>query len=694
MDKPNKDFDAWLDALALNDPMRSLSLLLDNDHDFIHQPQDPIPAISGLEVPEMSPDEVYPPILADVMSEYADWSEDGNLQQARAMMAMSVPDSTQLENLPAEILLQIVRNLSPHDLVTLAVYHPSVFWNPERRLDIFRLDAKDQLLVRDGYRKSLLDIVIMRFSVDIVEKVLDTYMAVHHGFLHGSLPDGILPPTDDGLPIPLTPLLERIRAKFSQRTVDLPPLWVAIHTCRLDVVKMLLRKGVKASTSRNTFPRAGQAPIRILPKLGLNSVEYAVELVLNPQNFYGNINHARNRRLEEIAIELLPYLPNELPFTRDIVPRHEIELGPSILEKAAEVAMIDFSKLLFQRHHEEYAKPENLPLLNDLKVMAARHAIRSPYPAAVELVRLFLNNTGPSVDANWGYSIFREIYFLPQIANLEAALEIMLERSIAGFEPGRPMFLQYYTDDRNLEGLQRLLPLITNSGVQNLAMDCLKEAFRKNRFYAMAPRALHWLIKTSNIIDAQVALRYAIRYRNRRAFDHLSHRIEELGGSIDDKIPYGTHTASGGVPPPSFFGTPLNWAIRSNNYYHATSLLLKGANPSSVDANLRHRVRILRDIIRREYGSIKCQELVWPAHEMILNSPTEERCRIALSYVFAKMLDDRRHPLPPRPARPLQDPSLPADHTDNLSEDDSEWSGEGYTHSWINRSFWEYETDH
>ncbi|KAI0438403.1 hypothetical protein F4803DRAFT_535080 [Xylaria telfairii] len=204
-------------------------------------------------------------------------------------------------------------------------------------------------------------------------------------------------------------------------------------------------------------------------------------------------------------------------------------------------------------------------------------------------------------------------------------------------------------------------------------------------------RIRQWLLDNvqPEVLDGTM-LRMAIRHRDITTASTVLTSMLERGEPIDQRLP---RALDAPIDPDAWevlsywTETPLTFALVQENYHEAATLLSRGANPSLVPPNIRHRVCKVRD--RLNAGIIDPQVLVYRNIPLPDGSvPTEANAKEALDYCFRRLIFDPECPIPPY-VRTLRHVDLAYDAPDNDSvrEDGPEHDSEIHGHYLVGHTF-------
>ncbi|KAH8159650.1 hypothetical protein CIB48_g8590 [Xylaria polymorpha] len=159
------------------------------------------------------------------------------------------------------------------------------------------------------------------------------------------------------------------------------------------------------------------------------------------------------------------------------------------------------------------------------------------------------------------------------------------------------------------------------------------------------------------------SLRYAIQHRESRTVAFIAQSMLSRGQPVDEPLPRGPDRENTG----HWCHTPLTYALARESYLQAAVLLSLGADIDRIPPNIRHRVRVVRDRIIAGYiPDIAAFVYRDPDHTVF--TPSEvNTAKLALNYVFDRLLDDPSHPVP-NYVRTRRYPNLPLDHQNNASD--------------------------
>ncbi|KAI8635586.1 hypothetical protein F5Y19DRAFT_482780 [Xylariaceae sp. FL1651] len=561
-------------------------------------------------------------------------------------------------NIPVEVLLEILSSVGRQDQVSLARAFPDQFMNP-KRVDIFALDARHQLSIPTSPRVSwaverarsplLLEAIQAgSYSIELIARVLDTYLAVDNCFLDSHFPSNTL----------------------VTRNV-LPPIYAAAGAGRLDIVQLLLKQGADASDTRRSpvVTSGGQT--------FLSPFNYAVDLAGRSSSYFPTQDRARDLNFEDIGLELAPASSataystyNASLVTNFGVPSQGLRFSPEMMS-ALRGGLGRVALYLLQRYE---ANPDpavgSSSSFNNMTSAALYAAVTSPFPEMAPVVTYMLNRGTQWRDMFLHRRILRAALSNGNIETAAAALQWQLENNSPELDGSVEFIASLVRNDSNIDEAKRLVTLLVTANRVNDQTDVVRAAIAAG---ANAFNTRQWLLQNIDTLNG-VTLRHAIRHRDRDVVQLILEAFAARGISYDADLwaePASVYTGTHSPPPPEFFSTPLTWALAQNNYYHAAHLLALGADPGRVRPNVRHRVRRLRDFLRSGAPGFDIRELVFRGkHEGGAAPPSDEALQSAMEYVFVRMLDDENKPIPDRV---LRNPNLDPDDPANDSPYSSEW---------------------
>ncbi|TGJ81899.1 hypothetical protein E0Z10_g6877 [Xylaria hypoxylon] len=567
-------------------------------------------------------------------------------------LAYNPPNNINLDALPTELLIKISEHMNPQQRIATAFERPLDYMNINR-FHLFTEDAHRQLRIatyegvteeQERRRRPLvLDAIAYGFSIDQIAQILDIYEQIciekqidRHVFLNSAFPDNRpahLPPPN--------PEVQHIR-----RTV-LSPLHVAVQHRRLDVIRYLIERGAN-------LKQAILYPER-------TPFQYALELASRWWAHFETYSLLRTEEYEQIAIELVQHSVGAA-FTDDF-QGISLEMHLALQGGLERTAMI----LL------DIFKASN-PVLNQ----AARTSLVNIRNEMLDDVL----NSYPEMPGLFGYLLADGARYFAGVSMTTIALEAgRIDMAVyalqseaqdrAGDEEAYLLSIRAICvcalHDNNARAVQRL--------VRELAI--LQDDTSINMILAFAisahvnsVRIRTWILDNTNSANGST-LRHAICFRHMATTSFIMHRLAASGQSVDDLLlddsPFVMREENGWV----WTQTPLAFALAQENYHAASQLLSVGANPDGVPANIRHRVRKLRDRCRATLIGDAVQ-FIFKGRQHFQGpepAPTQAVALDTLNYVFVRMLDDPAHPLPPYVRFGLPQGDLEADHPDN----DSEW---------------------
>ncbi|KAI1758275.1 hypothetical protein F4782DRAFT_544609 [Xylaria castorea] len=563
--------------------------------------------------------------------------------------------ATFFDSLPTELLIQIIEELEREDQIRAAFIYPHLFMN-DNRLNIFTADAYYQLnmrtyslyntLSREAWvdrlrtlRNPLIFDAILpesgSFGVDELDIILKQYEKVcidnqidPQAFLNSAFPDNRpanAPPPSNG-----------------PYTLDLmSPLHGAVEAGRMDIVEYLIQRG--ADVNRQWY--CWRAEGLVTP------FEYGLQF----RAFFRNIgvSQSRIRQIDEI-IERLLYTSTAAAFTADFHATDE-------LNTAIFAGMDHLVFLLLQRF-------ENL--VNDNRGSREHQAVRNSVLQSVltsdfpmpQSIRFMLDHGG-----NFSF-INRRV------------TESVTEATVpSGIEDNMVCALQWELETEAVElpfAIGAIAALATRDAALDMLRPLAREFIRHNHYRGQArllgysiiagtdaPLTREFLLSAvrDEVLNGE-ALRVAIRHGDRNTAARIIQSIRLRGQSIDEPVPM----EQGVTNISHWYNTPLTYALAQENYYEAATLLSIGADPNQIPPNIRHRVRVVRDRINAGYIADIAFFVFRRRNLDAYPVPIVREAEWALNYVFTRLLDDPRYPMP-NYVRTRRNEDVPNDHPANDS---------------------------
>ncbi|GAW14247.1 hypothetical protein ANO14919_036470 [Xylariales sp. No.14919] len=557
------------------------------------------------------------------------------------------PNTISLDQLPSELLVQILNKLNVQDRIATAFDRPNDFMNVNR-YHLFVDDANRQLQIptypvpetgnaEQVQRPLVLEAIAHGFSVyqiaqmlDIYEEVCEAHQVNSHTFLNSDFPSNrpayVPPPGPESSHI--------------ARNVQ-SPLHVAVHHRRLDVVKYLIQRGANPSQITR-YPN--QTPF-----------QYALTLVSRWWRYFEEHDAERNRQLEDIALELEPD-SGSTPYTRDLQDI-TLELYQALSGGLARLVLVMLRTTMYRGLLLTDAQ---IGLIQDRQTEILNEVLVA-YPP-MPTVLAFLLGRGTVYDEG----IFLEAARAGRMDLAITTLTWVSRNGVRNYRSASRDIGRLAHSDENLPLVQRFVGLLRDMGHNTTITSILGQAI-----YATpdSPETKKWLLDNTNTPN-DVILRHAIALRDMGTTALMAQRIIAAGQTIDSVLDIGSGLYAQG----NWSDTPLTFALAQENYHAASQLISLGADPGLVPANIRHRVRRNRDRVFAYQSQLQnpslvdalfrgrqdCQDGgVAPTLEMVVN---------AVNYVLARMLDDTRYPLPEYHRPSLRNEDVDEDHRDNDSE--------------------------
>ncbi|KAI0438392.1 hypothetical protein F4803DRAFT_555060 [Xylaria telfairii] len=553
-------------------------------------------------------------------------------------VSTSPSPATYFDVLPTEILLIISEELYEPDRIRLALTLPQVFMN-SNRLNVFVVDCVHQLNIRtyrlahlppavwlDHVRRLrhplILDAIHPdegdHFRVDEIEIILNEYETEctangidPHAFLNSVFPDhrpADVPPPSNG-----------------PYTLDLmTPLHMAVEAGRVDVVQYLIRRG--ADPRQTCFfwvANASRTPLQ-------RGIDLAAQLTVSP-------DRTQSLRIEDAALELArfstttAYEPNS-DLTEDM--------------RRAVFACCDRLVLLFL---QRYQNLDNVDRSSD-SFQTARNELLSlvltsmhPMPQTISYMlanggnfRFINRNVWVSVtsEALGGGNPFN---IIGNPVNIATALEWELETHAPELHDAINSLYGLATDDTNIDVVRMAANVLIRRQYLHGQSRLLHASI------VAGPNAAHtreYLLNavSSDLLDGH-NLRAAIQSRDSRTAGFIRQSMLSRGQSIDDPLTTARDLGHVGY----WFHSPLTFSLTSNNYLEAAILLSLGADINRIPAAVRQQVSVVRDRIIT--GDIE-NPAAFVYNTLDPHALDVNAAELALSYVFARLLDDPSRPLP------------------------------------------------
>ncbi|KAI1310700.1 hypothetical protein F5Y03DRAFT_403064 [Xylaria venustula] len=585
-----------------------------------------------------------------------------------ANQSNSVPDIPALETLPTELLIRIVRQLSPADQIKIAFVVPHLFMNSDR-FHIFFDDANYQLNIPTYSSNTspekldqwplILEAIASRVSLEQIGRMLDLYEELciarqvdPHVFLNSDFPDN----RPSSMAGPDTPMVLRNL---------LTPLHVAIVFQRKDVIQHLIDRGANIR----------QEVLGISGRNSLNPLQYAILLISTWERRFDEASPFLKFICEDIALGLLlTYFPEVSAYTDDhqaLTPEmRDALLGGSdrlvtlFLERAETSAneFDDVARLARQNLRNlvlERILNSGFPMPD-----ALRYILRSG--AQITQTISFLNGT-------WDSMTFAGV-MNQQVEHAAIGFRWEWETGSQTLHAAAQFLLGLTASDAFLHLVLPLAQVLIDLNDVDNQVHLLVNSIKAGQ---EAFQIRNWLLSNTKAAGG-VALRFSIILRDRTSTAFIIERFIRAGENIDAQLPLNSpHSPANNVDDPHrfpyWYANALTFSLAERNYHSAAQLLSVGAAASLVPTNIKHRVRKTRD--RLSSGLIlNPVHYIFKGIEMPDGSePTKHEAIQAFTYVFTHILDNPAAPLPPYP-RQRRNPVLPTDHPQNDSDDDVYYS--------------------
>ncbi|KAJ8126653.1 hypothetical protein O1611_g6985 [Lasiodiplodia mahajangana] len=655
----------------------------------------------------------------------------GDLLEGFARLSIANPNPDRFDLLPTELLVEIYNQLPTYDKLRLAYTYPHLFANSDRinvfYLDVLgqmRIPPHTRVgMEEEAERRPLLLAAIeLGFSVDVIRNILDHYEAIcrAEGIDFNILLNCSFPDKPEDISLPATPSSsdgddDNMADDDDDEDLDRPPthkreIWSPLHVAishgLFDVAELLISRGANIHRVVDVLfgfeaeHRYQYQMLRTMTLIPMNPFHLALDAATNSWLNFTTIDPARDAEMRRLARRLGELTQRDVPFT---AYQPDLQLASSdILSLIA--GDIEEPYIVTEAHLIEMLESPEVGGIWALdRILTYSLRSRRPLPNLIRWLR-----------AHHGYSPrYRgdtAFWFtLENLRNVENVVEVYrwdLQHGRFELRFNTMRIMQLVYQEQNFGLLQRLTQLIIGSdydyGHQLLLWAALDVGSytRVGQWLleAITPyysgRGLGPAIEGGNNDAAEnnalvgninrflnngaprsddLSLRRAIAYGNNHVVNQLLDNMHDEGLDIDGELfppdqryqslIYGASR----IDSRGFYGSALNTAIAERNWIDAANMLERGASPSRVRPNLRHRVRRLRSRFQRahEFGP------VLQANVPIPLGRTDNEVAEALSYVFDCMLDDPDHPVPEyaRTLRyPLRDDDDPANDSENEEE--------------------------
>ncbi|KAI1741722.1 hypothetical protein F4680DRAFT_446727 [Xylaria scruposa] len=611
------------------------------------------PASLHEEIMLASSDTNYTPVLTKAMVALAVTLKDPSQENA----ASTSDPATYLDSLPAELLIKISDALEVEDRIRVALIYPHLFMN-DNLLNIFTVDAYRQLDVRTYSLCTLppaewlecvttlrhpliLDAIYPEsgsFSADQIDLIMKQYEKVcidnqidPQAFLNSIFPDkrpANAPPPSTGIDP------HAIRS----------PLHAAVEAGRGDLAELLIERGADVN--------------RVFRQPNTNNLVTPFQwgIIISASQIFGSVGLSRARVSQIEAVLLrLAHTSTIAAYTADFEVTREI--SHSII-----AGMDDLARLLLER-------AENLVTNNrgSDRHQTSRNGIlqlvltgRFPMPRTI---RFLLDHGGNFRFINRPVATSVTATALPSKIeeNILAALRWELETGTPELNLAISELSLLATRDTNLHMLRPLANEFISRDHHLGQTQLLGYSIIAG---TNAPLTREFLLNavSDEVLNGE-ALRVAIRYRDRNTASRILQSMTSRGQSIDEPLPLKVGEPNIG----HWVDTPLTYALAQENYFEAATLMSIGADPRQIPPNIRHRVRVVRDRINAGHISDIAFFVFRGLNVDAYPVPILREAEWSLNYVFSRLLDDSRYPLP-NYARIRRHENLPFDHPDNDSE--------------------------
>ncbi|KAI0553943.1 hypothetical protein F4679DRAFT_598212 [Xylaria curta] len=565
--------------------------------------------------------------------------------------------TTYMDSLPAELLIKISDALVIEDRIRVALIYPHLFMN-DNLLNIFTVDAYRQLDIRTYSLCSLppaewlecvstlrhpliLDAIYPEtgtFSADEIDIILKQYEKVcidnqidPQAFLNSIFPDkrpANVPPPSTGIDP------DALRS----------PLHAAVEAGRGDLVQLLIQRGADVN--------------RVFRQPNTNNLVTPFQwgITFGASQIFGSLGLSRTRvRQIEEALVRLAHTSNIAAYTTNF--EVTIEMSRCVV-----AGMDGLALLLLER-------AENLVTNNrgSDRHQLSRNGIlqlvlTGPFPMP-RTIRFLLGHGGNFRFINRPVTTSVTVTTLPSKIeeNILAALRWELETGAPELNLAISELCLLATRDTNFHILR---PLANEFISRNHHLGQTQLLGYSIIAGTNAPLTREFLLNavSDEVLNGE-ALRVAIRYRDRNTASRILRSMTSRGQSIDEPLLLNAGDPNIG----HWVNTPLTYALAQENYFEAATLLSIGAAPSQIPPNIRHRVRVVRDRINAGHISDIAFFVFRGLNVDAYPVPILREAEWSLNYVFSRLLDDSRYPLP-NCVRTRRHENLPFDHPDNDSE--------------------------
>ncbi|TRX95538.1 hypothetical protein FHL15_003496 [Xylaria flabelliformis] len=615
-----------------------------------------LPAILHEEIMLASSDVNFTPGLTKAMVALAIRLKNPNEE----ITASASNPATFLDSLPTEILIQISNEMAVEDQIRMAFIYPHLFMN-DNRFNIFTADAYHQLNVRTYILCELppaewlecirtlrhpliLDAISPEsgsFSVDQVDLILNQYEKVYidnqidsQAFLNSVFPDR----RPANVPPPSTSLDPHALKS---------PLHMAVEAGRGDLVQLLIQRGADVNcTFRQPAPTNTD-------KL-LTPFQWGI--TFGASQIFGSLGLSRARILQvEEALLTLVHTSTITAYTADFEVTRETT--QSIIGGMDRLAL-----LLLERGETIVSNNRNSERHQISRNGVLQLILTGPFPMP-QTIRFLLDHGGNFRFIDRPVMTSVTVTALPSevIENISTALRWELETGAPELNLAISEISRLATKDTNLDILR---PLANEFISRNHRLGQTQLLGYSIIAGTNAPLTREFLLTAvgNEVLDGE-ALRVAIRYRDRNTASRVLQSMSLRGQSIDEPLQLNEGDPNIG----HWANTPLTYALAQENYFEAATLLSIGADPNQIPPNIRHRVRVVRDRINAGYINDIAFFVFRGLNIDAYPVPVLREAEWSLNYVFSRLLDDSRYPMP-QYFRTKRHANLPLDHPNNDSE--------------------------
>ncbi|KAI0864606.1 hypothetical protein F4860DRAFT_529172 [Xylaria cubensis] len=593
----------------------------------------------------------------------------------KAMVALSIrlknPDeeiaasASFFDSLPTELLIKISDASAAEDRIRLALIYPHLFMN-DNRLNIFTVDAYHQLnvrtyvlceLPRDEWLECIrtlqhpliLDAISPEsgsFSVDQIDLILKQYEKVcidnqidSQAFLNFVFPDrrpANVPPPE----ISLDPQALRC------------PLHMAVEAGRSDLVQLLIQRGADV----NRVFRQPNTDNLLTP--------FQWGITFGASQTFGSLGLSRVRVLQvEEALLGLAHTSTIAAYTADFEVTR-------VTTNSIIAGMDGLALLLLERGETIINSNRNSDRHQISRNGVLQLILTGPFPMP-RTIRFLLDHGGNFRFIDRPVTMSVTATALPSgiEENILTALRWELETEAQELNLAISELSLLATRDENLHILR---PLANEFISHNHRLGQTQLLGYSIIAGTNAPLTREFLLNAvgNEVLDGE-ALRVAIRYRDRNTASRILQSMSLRGESIDGTLPLSEGDPNIG----HWVNTPLTYALAQENYFEAATLLSIGADPNQIPPNIRHRVRVVRDRINAGHITDIAFFVFRGLNIDAYPVPVLREAEWSLNYVFSRLLDDPRYPMPnyfrtKRHANlPLDDPNNDSEREDNVEDD-------------------------